>query len=550
MTRLLLLLICTMSLVNLPEALLAQRVKRNLQLPNRWALGLTAGTTTAFHDIRRFEYYDLSNLGYTFGAHASYWFGPAIGIRGSLNYGHVVGRLVDNTAIINYGLPGPVEATTNFFEGSMSAVFNFSGMALDKFRPLVYERRLGFYGFLGVGVNNFQGRIRNLNTNQFLPTTDAGTADGLVLVVPVGLGISYKITDKIHLDLEGAIRNVNSDAFDGMVIQKTSGPGTGEVNFGRNLDKVGSLSLSLVFHLGPNRQGQSMYWSRSLLQQAYAEYSENINALENKLNLVNKSQKVQDDKILALEEKLNALERQMRMSEVEMKKDSDGDGVPDTFDKEVTRWDLSVLSESNCGWTREELALLKARADRREKINVDGSGISMDVDKDGLPDHLDKCPTTPGLLSCHGCMPETKQETVKILTDLQSLEFESGKSDFVDCANKRTKVLQDECRVKQAKDMENLQGLVAYLNEEQSKIFKLRIVGHTDDVGNAEANNTLSYERANSVKARLVAMGVEESRILVEGRGEGEPKFGPSGPNGTFTNADRGRNRRIEFIIE
>jgi len=147
-------------------------------------------------------------------------------------------------------------------------------------------------------------------------------------------------------------------------------------------------------------------------------------------------------------------------------------------------------------------------------------------------------------------MPETKQETVKILTDLQSLEFESGKSDFVDCANKRTKVLQDECRAKQAKDMENLQGLVAYLNEEQSKIFKLRIAGHTDDVGNAEANNTLSYERANSVKARLVAMGVEESRILVEGRGESEPKFGPSGPNGTFTNADRGRNRRIEFIIE
>ena len=55
-------------------------------------------------------------------------------------------------------------------------------------------------------MNNFQGRIRNLNTNQFLPTTDAGTADGFVLVVPVGLGISYKITDKIHLDLEGAIQ--------------------------------------------------------------------------------------------------------------------------------------------------------------------------------------------------------------------------------------------------------------------------------------------------------------------------------------------------------
>ena len=43
---------------------------------------------------------------------------------------------------------------------------------------------------------------------------------------------------------------MNSDAFDGIVIQKTSGPGTGEVVL-EETSINGSLSLSLVFHLGP-----------------------------------------------------------------------------------------------------------------------------------------------------------------------------------------------------------------------------------------------------------------------------------------------------------
>lgn len=538
-------------LLLLPSLSEAQRTKRNLQSPNRWTLALSGGLTSPYHDIRRDEYGDLSDLSYNVGAQLGYWFGPAIGIRGNLNYGNVTGILQNSTAINNYGLPSSVEASTDYFSGSIMAMFNFSGMALDKYKPIINERRFGFYGLLGIGAVNYAANLRNLNTNQFLDVRDAGTSNALAIMIPIGIGVSYKFNPKFHVDLEAGLMNVLSDNFDAMVVQKTSGPtGSPEVNFGRGLDKAGTLNVNFVFHLGSNRQGNSEYWSRSLLQQAYAEYSENLNLLENKFNQTNKDIKKHDVQIIALEDKINSLERQMRMSEVEMKKDSDGDGVPDVFDKEDTKWDLTSLQVSSCGWSSEELAQLRKRAEGKEKINVDGSGVALDVDKDGISDHLDKCPTIPGLVSCHGCMPETKQETIKILTDLQGLEFESGKSDFVDCTKKRTKPLQDACASKQANDMKNLASLVAYLNEEQSLGFKLRIVGHTDDVGNSELNNTLSFERANSVKTRLVSMGVAADRIITEGRGESEPKFGPSGTNGAFTDADRTRNRRIEFVIE
>jgi hypothetical protein len=544
------LILIAFGIIILPEISEAQRRNINLQSPNKWTIGLTAGATTPYHDIRRNEYYNLADISYNFGVQLGYWLGPAFGVRGNLSYGSVTGVANNATIISNYGLPGPVESTTSFFDGSIVGVFNFSGMTVDKYKPEIKERNWGFYGFLGFGAMNYTASLRNLNTNQFIDVRDAGKGSGLAIVIPMGLGVSYKISPKIHLDLEAGLRHVNADNFDAMVVQKSSGPGTSEFNFGRKLDKVGNLNVNLVFHLGKNRQGSSAYWSRSLVQQAYAENSENLNILENKLAQAVKTEKAQDERILALEEKLNALERQLRMSEVEMKKDSDGDGVPDVFDKEDTKWDLSLLQASLCGWTEEEMKQLRARADRKEKINVDGSGVALDVDKDGIPDHLDKCPTVPGLASCHGCKPETKPETVKILTDLQSLEFESGKSDFVDCGKKRTKILQDECAAKQARDIENLESLVAYLNEPQSRDFKLRIIGHTDDVGNAELNMSLSTERANSVKARLVNMGVAEDRIIAEGRGEDEPKFGPSGRNGAFTEADRTRNRRIEFVIE
>ncbi len=523
--------------------------KSVFQQPNKWTIGLTTGLTAPYHDVRPSEYGDPSDLSYNLGGHLTYWMSPAFGLRTQLSHGNVNGTIRQSAYLSRLNFAGPVTSSTAYYEGMLQGIINFSALGLKGYKVEPYERKFIFFASIGLGLTNYYARMKDQN-GDFISTPDFGRSSGTSFVLPVGLGMAYKISPKFHLEFDLNLRSVNSDAFDGLVVQKGGGSGTAEPNFGRNLDKMATANVNFVFHLGKNRQGNANFWSNSYSQQQYAELSEDINKFEGRLREQLRKNQDQDQHLAALEEKIALLERQLRSSEVEMKKDSDGDGVPDVFDKEVTSWDLTGLMPSPCGWSEEELSALRIRAKNNEKILVDGSGRALDVDKDGIPDHLDKCPTIPGTPACGGCKLEPKPETMKILTDLQSIEFESGLSDFVDCGKKRTKASQEECRIKQEKDVLNLQNLALYLNEPTNQTFKLRITGHTDDVGASESNLVLSEERAKSVRDRLVSMGVAVSRIIVEGKGEEDPKFGPSGTNGQFTVADRNRNRRIELVIE
>jgi OOP family OmpA-OmpF porin len=61
------------------------------------------------------------------------------------------------------------------------------------------------------------------------------------------------------------------------------------------------------------------------------------------------------------------------------------------------------------------------------------------------------------------------------------------------------------------------------------KDIKLEViiaVGHADRIGNDKYNQKLSEKRAESVKAHLVAKGIEPNRIYTEGKGEKQPVTG------------------------
>ena len=53
--------------------------------------------------------------------------------------------------------------------------------------------------------------------------------------------------------------------------------------------------------------------------------------------------------------------------------------------------------------------------------------------------------------------------------------------------------------------------------------WRLRISGHTDNVGSESSNLRLSQKRSTSVAAFLVNRGIAESRFLVEWFGESKP---------------------------
>jgi outer membrane protein OmpA-like peptidoglycan-associated protein len=73
--------------------------------------------------------------------------------------------------------------------------------------------------------------------------------------------------------------------------------------------------------------------------------------------------------------------------------------------------------------------------------------------------------------------------------------------------------------------------------------LKILIEGHTDNVGNAATNLTLSDARAASVKAALVAdYGIAAERISTKGFGDTKPSVPNATPQG------RAQNRRVEVV--
>jgi OOP family OmpA-OmpF porin len=79
--------------------------------------------------------------------------------------------------------------------------------------------------------------------------------------------------------------------------------------------------------------------------------------------------------------------------------------------------------------------------------------------------------------------------------------------------------------------------------DQNKQVTKLRIEGHTDNVGNDADNLTLSGQRALTIKKYLVDKGVARERLIAAGFGEQKPIADNS------TEEGKAQNRRTEFKI-
>jgi outer membrane protein OmpA-like peptidoglycan-associated protein len=76
----------------------------------------------------------------------------------------------------------------------------------------------------------------------------------------------------------------------------------------------------------------------------------------------------------------------------------------------------------------------------------------------------------------------------------------------------------------------------------QTPAMRVRIEGHTDNAGQAEANKVLSERRARSVMEALTARGVAAGRMTAEGFGQERPVAD------NRTEEGRAKNRRVELV--
>ncbi len=116
---------------------------------------------------------------------------------------------------------------------------------------------------------------------------------------------------------------------------------------------------------------------------------------------------------------------------------------------------------------------------------------------------------------------EEKLETNKVYTLPVSFKFDSAE-------------ITPEAEAKLAE-------IISYLTSHPET--KLKLSGHTDNVGSDDYNQKISLKRVQSVANYLVAKNVEASRIETFGFGKSQPVD----DNGT--EVGRARNRRVEFLI-
>ena len=79
------------------------------------------------------------------------------------------------------------------------------------------------------------------------------------------------------------------------------------------------------------------------------------------------------------------------------------------------------------------------------------------------------------------------------------------------------------------------------INNPQTNLY---LEGHTDDVGEDDANMTLSQNRSASVKRYLTQRGVDENRITTDGFGETRPVADNTSAKG------KALNRRVEMVLK
>ncbi len=204
--------------------------------------------------------------------------------------------------------------------------------------------------------------------------------------------------------------------------------------------------------------------------------------------------------------------------------DSDGDGV---FDNEDACVDVKGLVENKgCPYADKDGDGIKdiedACPDQAGPFENKGCPWS-DMDGDGVFDKDAECPNTPAVPENKGCPKIEKKEQEVLDYAFQNLEFETGKA------------------IIRTTSYESLNRLADLLVSKPN--YKLKISGHTDNVGNDASNMTLSKNRALAVKKYLTDKGVKADNLIAEWFGETKPI------DTNDTPAGRQRNRRVEMKV-
>jgi len=541
-TLLVVVLFCCFGLLYAQDnAILNAMNKNNIQLENKnsissnntekniipfwrgWAVGFGYGLTQFDGDVRQYDHYPAyqemgsffelksaislsinKKINHIYSVGAEIVSGKFAGLRRSNEY---LGFTVYQGYAGNYEGNGD-KFVASFTEADLIVNIDISN-TMSYFITTRKANKFSFEGKLGMGYNIYNSVRRNLFSDTYIysfgyedegansPGSDYGTQKKGIFSSPsetvyiYGILAKYKLNNKLNLVLDYTVRNGKTDKWDASIMST------------QNLwDKFTFLSVGIAYKFGNHDYNN--------------EWESPIDGLK--------------DDVSTLFVKIDGFTE-----------DADNDGVSDAFDKDSTT-PLGVAVDGSGIPLDVDMDNVPDYRDADPFSNrgaqVDVNGVELDDDKDGVPNSKDLESSTPvgAMVNQFGInVSNTTYVNSGGLIYFPSIYFNSG-SAIVGSSN------------------ENRIATMALLLKSNTDI-KLKVIGHTDNVGNAKVNKRLGLKRANAVINYLVLnYNVAADRLIATTKGEDEPLSAvPQIVNdvegGESVNRLAEINRRVDFEI-
>jgi OOP family OmpA-OmpF porin len=277
---------------------------------NTWSIGVNVGATAPalatggsndFNGNKVNLGYGISvrdQLAHSFGLQLDVRGGKVAGDRGGAPF---VGDGVTFNRYVSY--------STTFWQGSISGVVNVA--TIDYLRR---ENAINFFVTAGAGLASYKPTIVGYGTNGTDGPTLKYPNNVMEFVVPVGVGVKFKLTEAMALNLGYTENFIDGDNFDGV---RKSYPTKDRYSYGYG---------GLEFTLG-SKSKPSLEWANPVAMMYDELYDETLR-----------------QEVAALKGRVTNVENAVN----DLKKDSDGDGVADQFDKCPNTPAGTVVDGSGC----------------------------------------------------------------------------------------------------------------------------------------------------------------------------------------------------------
>lgn len=336
--------------------------------------------------------------------------------------------------------------------------------------------RWALHGYAGIGFTGYKTFLQDNAVLSKWPLHIEQNLNISSLTYLGGVGLKYNISRLLDVELRTLYIISGDEEFDGGGWTRNAVPAYNLINDSYT-DNAWLVNLGLSFKLGKHQD--HLRWVDPL-QSAYAKAAN--------------------------------LEEQFKDFKVCEKGDGDNDGVCDDWDRQL---------------------------DTPAGARVDGSGVALDLDLDGVIDLYDKCVTVPGPISNNGCPIQSVAQPVvstqvaveEINKYFKGIEFELNK---------------DVIRPQSFQDLNQAADIIKTLGAGDRFI----VVGATDSRGSSTYNKKLSQSRADAVLKYLVEKGVSTSVLTAEGRGKEDLKYTECDPATKCPEWKNEANRRVYFVAK